>query len=429
MSAATGFTVDQVRALAARHDEPAWLLEQRLAAFEAWQAAPYPSSQDEDWRRSDFRHLDLERGLPLVTPNGGAHPRPDAADAAGFLSFCDGQLAAQRLAPELEAAGVVLCPLHTALRTHGDLIRDSLMTRCVPVDEDPFTRLHAALWTAGTFLYVPDGVTVPAPLLSAVQLSHGGVAALHHTLVIAGSGAQVEVVEESSGGSADRTLSVPVVEVLAGSGSQVGFSAIQTWHHGVTEVAHRRVWTGRDAQVRLTVGSLGCQMVKSFVGAVLAGEGGSAKLAGIYFPEGGQHLDYTTMQDHRVPHCTSELLFKGALYDRAQAIFRGVVRVRPEAQQTDAYQTNNNLLLGQEARADSMPVLEIEADDVKCSHGATLAHLNDEDLFYLRSRGLESGTAQRMVIAGFFEPVLTTIPLTSLREQLQQAVRERIAQH
>ncbi len=430
MREAQGFTRDTLTALSRSHNEPQWLLDRRLAAFEAWQAAPRPSQLDEDWRHTDVSDLDFASFGGLVAPNGASPVLPAAAsEAAGAIAFTDGQSGDVRLDDDLRRRGVVLSSLRDALRTHGDLVQEAFMTRAVVPDGNPFTQLHAAFWTGGLFCYVPPGVEVDRPLLSAVGLSHGDVSALQHTLLVAGENSRVALVEEYAGGDGGRTLSVPVVEVLAGPGSQVSFSGLQAWSGPVHEFATRRVHLDRDAQASLTVGSLGGKLIKSFVGATLAGSGASCDLGGIYFPEAGQHFDYTTLQDHREPHGRSELLFKGALYDRAQSVFRGVVRVHPNAQQTDAYQTNNNLLLGHEARADSMPVLEIEADDVKCSHGATLAHLNDEDLFYLRTRGLDRELAQRMVIAGFFEPVIDRIPLASVREQLQDLVRRRIASH
>lgn len=429
MSGAGGFTRELVEAVSHQQDEPDWLLQRRLAAFDVWQAAPRPSADDEDWRRVDLDLLDLARVGELVAPNGGRVPQPEEeAGTGGWLAERDAAPAARRLASEYARQGVVFCPLQDAVHKHPELVERWFMTAAVKPDENPFAALHAALWTGGVFVYVPRGVQVEQPLAFSSVLSRKGASRFHHSLVIVEDDARLDYVEEFAGGAAP-TLSVPVTEVIGGRGAKVRFAGITAWTSGVFEYAVRRAYLGPDAELTLTDATLGAKQTKSFVGAIMDGPGAICKLNGCYFPESGQSFDYTTLQDHRVPHCTSTLLFKGALYDHARTAFRGVVRVRPEAQQTDAYQTNNNLLLGTEARADSMPVLEIEADDVKCSHGATLAHLKEEDLFYLRTRGLDREEARHMVIAGFFEPVLATIPLRSVRERLHQVIARRIAEH
>ncbi len=429
---ALGFTRDKLAALSAHHREPDWMLRRRLDSFEAWLAAPLPSPELEDWRRTDLRHIDFAALSELAAPNGGGDGRAEPADAGGYLQFVDGGVTVRRLADEYARQGVVLCSLHEALAQCPELVERSFMSAGELEEADVFARLHGAFWTSGTFVYVPPGVQVDQTLAAAVRLSHGGVSALHHTLVVVDQDARLRFVEELSGvdgGDRDPALSAPVLEVYAGPGAQVEVAGVQAWGKGVVELASRRAVLDRGSRVVLTVVALGGALNKDFVTAAMVGEGANCELHGITFAERGQHFDTTTLQDHRAPNCRSNLLFKGALYERARSVFRGVVRVHPEAQKTDAYQTNNNLLLGDDARADSMPVLEIEADDVRCSHGATLAHLSEEDLFYLRSRGLDRDTAQRMVIAGFFEPVIDAVPLASTRERLKTAVSTRISQH
>ncbi len=430
MSVGSGFTRELVESLARQHDEPDWMRQRRLAAFAAWLAAPRPNAEDEDWRRTDLDAVDLAQVAALVSPNGTTGGLPEEEPGAGgWLAVRDGAIAARRLNPEYARQGVLFCSLQDALRKHPEIVERAFMTTAVPADEHAFTRLHAALWTDGVLVYVPRGVQVAQPLVYSSQLTRDGVSVFHHTLVVVEDDAAVDCIEEFTGGGNTPTLSAPVTELLVGRGAKVRWAGVHAWSAAVHEFATRRAHLAADAEVSLTDLTLGAKQTKSFVGATLAGAGANCHLYGAYFPEAGQRFDYTTLQDHQVPHCTSDLLFKGALYDQAQAAFRGVVRVHPAAQQTDAYQTNNNLLLGPEARADSMPVLEIEADDVKCSHGATLAHLKEEDLFYLRSRGLNRDAARQMVIAGFFGPVIDTLPLRSARERWQQVVARRIADH
>lgn len=425
------FTAASSAELSRAYAEPDWMRRRRATAYDAWAAAPLPDASDEDWRRTDLSLLEFGDWPTLLVANGHV-PAPEDGpdDAAGFLRTADSAAGPARLADELAAQGVLFCDLRTAVREHGELVEQWFMRDAVTLDDDNvFAKFHAAFWTGGLFCYVPAGVEVALPLLSSVTVSRGGVATAHHTLVVAEAGARVKVIEEYAGGGDGPVLSVPVVEVYAGPGAKVEFVAVQTWQRQVTELATRRAWIDRDADVQLVSTAMGAKLTKAFVGGTLAGEGANANLYGCYFPEAGQHVDTTTLQDHRVSNGTSDLLFKGALYERSRSVFRGVVRVHPGAQQTDAYQTNNNLLLGDDARADSMPVLEIRADDVRCSHGATLAHLKDEELFYLRSRGLDREAAQRMVIAGFFEEILDHIPLESLRQRLHDLVGTRIAEH
>ncbi|MBI5833400.1 MAG: Fe-S cluster assembly protein SufD [Armatimonadetes bacterium] len=426
MSSLHGFTRDSVVALSAALAEPDWLLAKRLEAFTAFEQTPYPDTRsDEDWRRCDLRRIDFDALADIATPNGATASAVTAADdAVGTATFVDGTLVGSRLNAELAAQGVVLTSLHQALPSHGELIRTHFMTHCVQPGEGKFTLLHAAFFNQGLFCYVPRGVQVDGALLAQVEL--GGGSLLHHSLIIVDDGARLSLVEEYRSAADVTGLSVPITEIIAGRDAQVVYAGVQEWGPKVYEVGVKRVLAGPGAQVSLCTGNLGGKLSKEFIGAALAGSGSSVDLLGISFPAAGQHLDQTTVQDHRVANCHSNLRFLGAVGDKGRSVFRGVISVHPEAQQTDAYQKNENLLLGDKARADSMPVLEILADDVKCSHGASLSHLDNEIVFYLMSRGLPRGEAQRMMVAGFFEPVIEQVPVESVRARLQHAVAQRI---
>lgn len=428
MSSTRGYTRAQVEALSQRLGEPDWLLARRLDAFEQFEATPYPTRRDEAWRRAQLESVDFDSLTNLVVANG-ADPTPATTwdgELAGVVRFVDDRLAEQRLDPALADAGVVLCSLHDGLKAYPELLKRHFMTDCVPVDEDKFSLLHAALFQSGTFCYIPAGIELDQPLGSLVTLAHGGGTFLHHTLIVVGDGARASFVELYDGGGEGETLAVPITEVILERGAKATYAAVQNWQPNVVEIAYRRALVGQEASAFVGFGALGGRLDLSFSGAVLNGRGGHCELSGFYLPQAGQHVCCTTLQDHRVGECTSNLLFKGALLDQAKTIFRGVVKVHRDAQKTDAYQTNNNLLLGDEARADSLPILEIEADDVRCSHGATLSTLDEEDLFYLRSRGLSLETARNMVINGFFEPVLEQIPVPGLRAQVAAEISTRV---
>ncbi|HUP87751.1 MAG TPA: Fe-S cluster assembly protein SufD, partial [Longimicrobiales bacterium] len=222
------------------------------------------------------------------------------------------------------------------------------------------------------------------------------------------------------------TLSVGGVEVIAGNSADVQYVALQSWGQGVRHIATQRTIAGRDANVDTLVVNLGASVARVDLSASLEGPGARSDMLGLYFAQGTQHFDHNTRQDHKVPHATSDLLYKGALYDKTRAIFRGIIKVFPKAQRTDAYQTNRNLLLSNKAEATSLPNLEIEADDVRCSHAATVGHLDTEELFYIMSRGVSRREAERLVVFGFFGEVLDRLPLPQVVEELRAAIAERI---
>jgi Fe-S cluster assembly protein SufD len=214
--------------------------------------------------------------------------------------------------------------------------------------------------------------------------------------------------------------------VIAGNSADVQYVALQSWGKGVRHIATQRTIAGRDANVDTLVVNLGASVSRVDLAASLEGPGARSDMLGLYFAQGTQHFDHNTRQDHKVPHATSDLLYKGALYDKTRAIFRGIIKVFPKAQRTDAYQTNRNLLLSNQAEATSLPNLEIEADDVRCSHAATVGHLDQEELFYIMTRGVSRHDAERLVVFGFFGEVLERLPMPQVVEELRAAIAQRI---
>ncbi|MBI4410290.1 MAG: Fe-S cluster assembly protein SufD, partial [Gemmatimonadetes bacterium] len=283
------------------------------------------------------------------------------------------------------------------------------------------------LWNGGLFLYVPRGVHVEQPIRIVRWLRAGGLAVLPRTLVIVEDGGHVALVEEfASPDLAAAAFSCGVVEVYANAAAHVQYVALQRWGAGVRHVSMQRTLVGRDAHVDTLVVNLGGSLARVDLATSLEGPGARSDMLGLYFARGDQHFDHNTRQDHVVPHATSDLLYKGALRDRARSVFRGLIKVHPRAQRTDAYQTNRNLILSGEAEATSLPNLEIEADDVRCSHAATVGHLDQEELFYIRSRGVPLHDAERLVVFGFFGEVLDRLPLPGVAEELRRAIEEKI---
>lgn len=433
-AARRGFTADAVTDLLQRRDEPAWMRERRQAAWQAYEQIPMPTRQDEEWRRTDLRPLKLDQVEPFGAPSGAAGaaesllPPDEREDTlAGFLGFRDGQLVERRLADEWAARGVIFTDLATAVREHEDLVREHFMTRCVPVTDSKFAALHGAFWDNGPFLYVPRGVAIEAPLRVVISADTAGRASLPHTLVILAVGSQVTFVEEVI--SADTTsqgFSSRVTELFLGPDSHLDYANVQHWGRSVFDFHTERALLEKDSTLVLHSIEMGSQLSKGRVETIMHGPGTSARLIGLYFGDGRQHLDRYTLQDHQAPNATSDLLFKGVLTDQARSVYSGLIRVHPHAQKTDAYQQNRNLLLSRTARADSIPNLEIGANDVRCTHGATVGKVDEEELFYIMCRGLTREEATRLIVEGFVDPQIEELPIAGLREALRREIGARV---
>jgi Fe-S cluster assembly protein SufD len=417
---------------AAALGDPAWLRARRLAAWEAFRALPVPTTRSEEWRYTDLARWPW---ADAIVPDPAGRPAAARAPTDGAEgSGAGGAAAVGRLVDEAAGlfrrharlpAGVVFADLATALRDHADLLEPHLLAEAGDRAAGFFPALHAALVGGGVVLAVPDGVEVDLPFRTFRTLARDGAAAFPHTLVVAGARSRVTLVETlRSGARPASALHAGATEIVAGAGAEVRVVTVQDWGPGVLHWWRQRARLERDAVVRTLVVTLGGALARSEVESLLEGQGGTSEMLGLYAADGAQHVDHRTLQLHRAPHTTSDLLFKGALRGRSRAAFSGLIKVSPGAQRTDAYQKNRNLLLSGDARADSLPNLEIEADDVRCSHGATIGPADELQLFYLRSRGLTRDVAERVLVEGFFEEVLARLP-AELRDEVRDAVAAR----
>ena len=412
--------------------EPDWLKAMRHAGFETFEASPLPTTKLEEWRYTDPRLLAWD--AVALGPSGDAGVtavRPGIAmledrAAAGRVVQVNGAIVSIDLDAALRAKGVVLMDLATAAIAHEHLVREHL-GRCAPAEAGKFVALNAALWSAGLFVYVPRGVRIEKPIRVARWIDRQGEAFFPRTLIVAGEGSQVGVVEELRSPDFEQPVfNCAVVEIAATPAAEVRHVSIQRWGRGVRHLATQRTMAGRDAKLDTLVVNLGASVARVDLAVSLEGAGARSDMLGLYFGQRDQHFDHATRQDHRVPHASSDLLYKGGLDDRAHAVFRGLIKVFPGAQRTDAYQTNRNLILSREARATSLPNLEIEADDVRCSHAATVGHLDDEELFYIMSRGVRRKDAERLVVFGFFGEVLDRVPMPEVVQELRACIEEKI---
>ena len=410
---------------------PAWLGERRREAWTTYERTPLPTTSLEEWRYTEVSQLGIESyRLPTDAPTADAIAAARALlagrEAAGRVVMVDVTVVDVSLDPELAKQGVVLADLASAAESHSDLVREYLGREVTPAFSK-FAALSGALWSAGVFLLAPRGVQIEKPIRVVRWISQGGIAVFPRMLIVAEPTARIDFVDEMrSDDLALPSFSCGAVEVIAKDGAQVHYVALQRWGRGVRHLSMQKTIASRDADLDTLVVNLGGDVARVDLHAWLDGPGARSDMLGLYFAEGDQHFDHNTRQDHKSPHAESDLLYKGALYDSSRAVFRGIIRVHPGAQHTDAYQTNRNLLLSGDARADSLPNLEIEADDVKCSHGATVGQIDEEELFYLMARGIPRDQAQRLVVFGFFGEVLGRLPMPTVVEELSEAIAAKI---
>ena len=382
--------------------EPGWLAERRVEAFEIFSKLELPNPKGEEWRYTDVRGFDFERF---------AAPIPASHDVT--------------LDPRLAAKGVVFTDFRTALADNVDLLREHFFTE-VPVDEHKFTALHGAFHSDDILVYIPRGIEVAVPFEMVRRVDAGG-SAFPHTTIVVDEQASLTFVDSfiSEDYEADALCS-SVVEVEARGGAMVNYISLQQWGRNVHHFQTQRFTGGRDSTVRSLAVNLGSTFARTQVESVLRGEGSFSEMLGLYFADADQHFAQRTLQQHNAPYATSDLLYKGALKEKSRSEYSGLIKVARRAQGTDAYQANRNLTLSDEALARSIPQLEIEANEVRCTHGATVAPVEEEHLFYLMSRGIDRVTAQKLVVFGFFGEVLDRIRVPTVREELSAAIAKKV---
>ncbi len=418
--------------------EPAWLAQRRLHAWGVYEATPMPNTHQEEWRYTDLaRKLALDRlrlshavslaDDPRAWPTLLRRAMAEDHDASGHLVLVDGCVVHTDIRTDLSSRGVVLSSLRQAVVEHPELLEKHLANHVVPPEDGKLQALNAALWTDGVFLHVPQGVRLESPVRVTRWYSEPGAAFFSRSLIVAEATTQLSYVDEAlSDDLPEPTLTSTAVEVIALDGARVQYVAVQRLGRGAFYQTAQRTLASRDATLDTLNVSLGATTTRVDLNARLLGPGADSNMLGLYLGDGDQHFDHNTSQDHVAPAARSDLLYKGALDGASRSVFRGVIRVANEAQQTDAYQTNRNLILSDGARADSLPNLEIEADDVKCSHGATVGQLDEETLFYLMSRGLSRGQAERLVVVGFLGEVLQRLPLGGVTQKVTRVIEEKL---
>jgi Fe-S cluster assembly protein SufD len=410
------------------------LADYHQQAWKTFNRLSVPTMTEEAWRRTDLRELPVESvHLPTKSEYKAFAPVPEdllkplTADQHGGQVIILPGGEKSRLNQDLVNKGVIFTDLATAEGVNPELVA-KMIGQTVKPEEGKFAALAGALAQNGVILYVPKGVIVDQPLNSMLWGPGGNLAHLSHIVVWVDEGASVTYIHEAASPDENSpALHAGIVEIIVSDNASLRFVELQSWGRHVWNFSHERVNVGRNGNLDWIFGAIGSRLTKNFSELDLVGEGATGRMSGFYFTDSNQHLDHDTQQNHLAPHTTSDLLFKGALKGHSRSVWQGMIYVAVGAEKTDGYQANRNLILSPNARADSIPGLEILADDVRCTHGATVGKLEQEPLFYLKSRGIPDKEAERLLVEGFFDPIMQRIPFEGVRARFQLAIHEKTA--
>ena len=425
-------------ALATQSSTPAWWLDRKRAAYEKFAALPMPKRTDEMWRFSSYGSLTLE-GFQAGSRERERVDSVDSPFGPAALTFVNNTLSAA-LADDSRPTGVIVTTLTEAATKHADLLKAHFMAQPQKLGSEKFAALHTAFVRDGAFIYGPKGVEVTEPIVITHAASGAGTAVFPHTLVIAEESSKVTVVDYfvsvSDHGSdpqlsalnsqlGERQLAVGANDLYAAHGAQLTYIAAQNWSRATLSFQFNSTVVRRDARVQSLNLHLGARQARHESLSQLAAPGAFSEMLALTVAEGEQEFDQRTLQIHQAPNTKSDLLYKNALRDKTRTIFSGLIVVDPDAQKTDAYQSNRNLMLSDDAEANSLPGLEIQANDVRCTHGATSSRIDPEQEFYLQSRGIAKAAADELLTFGFFEEVLAKLASDPLHDALRELIKTK----
>jgi Fe-S cluster assembly protein SufD len=425
-----GFTQEAFRRhLESQAGAPARWIERKRAAYARFEALPMPSRTDEGWRFSTISGVNLAGFAPQAGSSARQAAAPLAVKSpAATLAFAGGRPAGSTPLPaDLAAKGVVVANLSEALARHPGLMREHFMAQPQKLGSAKFAALHEAFVEDGAFIFVPKGVEVEKPVFVIHSVSGEGAAVFPHTLVIAEDNARVTVVDHFVSSDESRQFACGANDLYAGHGARIAYAAAQCWSLQALSFQFNSTIVRRDARVQSLNVHLGGKQARHESLSQLQAPGGFSEMLAVTVASGAREFDQRTLQVHEAPNTKSDLLYKNALLDQARTIFSGLIIVEPDAQKTDAYQSNRNLMLSDDAESNSLPGLEIQANDVRCTHGATSSRIDPEQEFYLKSRGIPPKAANELLIFGFFEEVLNRLENDELHDALRSLIRERFA--
>jgi Fe-S cluster assembly protein SufD len=404
---------------------PDWWLKRKQAAYARFAALPMPSRTDEGWRFSNLMGISLAGFAPSADP-AAVLGAPFGVDTSASLSFSNGRAAEiSPLSAELAAKGVVVTTLAKAISLYPDLLREHFMAQPQKLGSAKFAALHEAFVGDGAFIHVPRGVELEKPIVVIHAVAGEGTAVFPHTLVVAGENSKVTVVDYFVSSDDSRHFACGANDLYAGHGAKINYAAAQCWSLEALSFQFNSTVVRRDARVQSLNLHLGARQARHESLSQLQAPGGFSEMLAVTVATGSREFDQRTLQIHQAPSTKSDLLYKNALLDHSRTIFSGLIIVDPDAQKTDAYQSNRNLMLSDDAESNSLPGLEIQANDVRCTHGATSSRIDPEQEFYLKSRGIPQKAANELLIFGFFEEVLGRLENEVLHESLRALIRSR----
>lgn len=428
----SGFNHETFTEFVESRHEPTWVTDQRRRAWQRFSEMEWPARNSEEWSRTDFRLFKLDRYSLPTAPVPCEMPVGDLAagvELGGQSISLDGHSQKSEVQDVWSKKGVIFGSLAGVLSEHGERLRPYLDNRVVDPFYDRFAALHSACWTGGHVLFVPRGVVVDQPF-HALSVLNDGSADLGRLLVVLEDGAEATLLFESAGISEDSGgMHCGANELIVGQGANLRFVNLQQWGKGTWNFGHQKAVVHQDALIQWTIAAMGSRLSKVNQQVDLAGPGANCQVNGVMFTEDKQHISYHTTQRHVSANCNSDFLYKAALQDQSRTVWRGMIKVDPGADKTDGYQRNDNLLLSTKARADSIPGLEIEADDVRCTHGSTTGKVDEELVFYACCRGFTRKEAIRMIVSGFFQQIFDRITIESVREALGHAIARRVREY
>src|SRR5256884_1235413 len=420
--------------LAELRELPEWFRDRQRAAWMQFESLPNPTRKDQAWRFSNVGLLDLAKfkvgGTLNEQERAAILERSRGLDeVAGRMVFADDQFIERDvISDQLKKRGVIFQSLERAMVEHPELFRKYFMSQPTILGSVKFAALHQALVSSGTFLYVPRGVEIESPIEIFHWLNGENASVFPHLLLVTDELAKVTVIEHfRSVNEHAPGFACGVNDLVAGPGAKVTYVCAQNWAENVIALQMNTTTVDHDASAMSLNLNLGSRYSRFESLSRLTGEGGRSDLLAVAVAKHQQEFDARTLQDHVSPHTASDLLYKNALDDRARTIFGGLIRVEPHAHFTDAYQKVRNLLLSDDAEANSMPGLEILADNVRCTHGATSGQINEGELFYLRTRGIPIPVAQRLIVTGFLNEVIQRLDQPAIAAYLNRLIEDKFA--
>ncbi len=413
---------------------PSVLRNYRAEAWKAYQELPFPTLKDEAWRRTSLRDFDFG-AVQLSNPDlsaGITSPNTFGVISESLFNEHSTALLSPRgveinRSEKLLEAGVIFSSLEDAAENHPDLV-EKILGKVITPREGKFAAVTGAFAAQGIFIYVPKGVEVEEPLLGIAFAGGEGTAHFFQTLIYLEEGSALNYLQEtlSPFDQSNSSLAGENLEIYVGKNARLNITELQTYGDKVWSFGHKKALVERDGNLKWEIGAIGSALSKHFVSVDLIGQGAEARVSGMFFADRDQHLSYNTLQRHLAPRTTSDLLFKGALNGNGRSVWRGMIYVAPGARYIDGYQANRNLVLDPSARSDSIPGLEILNNDVRCTHGSTVGKIDQEQLFYLLSRGISRKEAEQLIIQGFFEDILSRFLLQEIGEELWKNIRIRL---